>query len=153
MTDTSNGPLEPGSRSLEFSLPSTSSQTIDLVHYLDKVRVALVFLGDHAHPGAAVEALDRSLAEFGSRRVQLLIVASGPMAEAKALLPPRGRVPILSDGDGAITRSYDAVGGVGDVCAVLVDEGGLVQQVLTIVGDDPAADLLSALDETAAKPA
>ena len=141
-----SGPVERGAEPPQFSLPSTSSQTIELDHYRDKVRVALVFLGRHARGGAVVEALDRTLSEFGSRRVQLLIVATGPLATAKQILPPHGRVPILTDGDGGVTESYGAAGADDDVVAVLIDEAGVVAQVLTISGDDPAAELLSALD-------
>lgn len=146
MNAASTGPIQAGIRPPHLSLASTSSQTIELAHYRDKVRVALVFLGDHARGGAVVEALDRSLVEFGNRRVQLLIVATGPLATAKDLLPPNGRVPVLTDGDGGVTESYGATGTASDVCAVLIDEAGIVSRVVTITGDDPADELLSVLD-------
>ncbi len=145
-------PLQPGQRPPAIALPSTSSQTIDLDHYRDKVRVAVVFLGRREGAGGVTAALDAALVEFGSRRVQLLVVAVGPLATARALLPDAGTVPILSDGDGSVTESYGAMGGDHDVHAVLIEETGVISDVLVIDHEDPVPRLLEALDSAMSSP-
>ena len=151
MSDITTVPLQGGQRPPAFALASTASQTIELDTYRDKVRVALVFLGANERPDSVVAALDAAHIGFGERRTQLLVVSVGPISVAKGLLAEGGRVPVLADGDGSVTKAYSAMGDADDVHSFLVDEFGLLTSVIVSEHDRPVADLLDALDQSEAR--
>ena len=146
MQQQQSAPPPAGEAAPAFSLPSTASQTITLDQYRGKVGVAIVFLGNHPTPAPVIDVLQSSLVEFGRRRVQLLVVAVGTIANAHSLQQGDGIVPVLADGDGAVTASYGAVGEGGDLDVFWIDSAGRMVEHLAMKDRDVVDGLLKAID-------
>ncbi len=100
-------PPEVGEAAPDFAAFASTGAVLTLDTFLHKVPVVLMFSGEPGANEDLVASVDRDLAWFGARRVQVLVAAQ---AEAAALEAPRtdGRriVPVLADPNGDLAARY-----------------------------------------------
>lgn len=128
----------------DFSLPASTGQTLSRSSFLGKVGLVIVFVPDPRGPDRyVVEEYSELLRDFGSLRVQVLLVARLTAREARELAAEIGaNVPILADAGGEMAAAFGAAGPGGAVRAVTViagEDGGIVRRLEP--GPDPAAVL------------
>lgn len=128
----------------DFSLPASTGQTLSRSSFLGKVGLIVVFVPDPRGPDRyVVEEYSELLRDFGSLRVQVLLVARLTAREARELAAEIGaKVPILADAGGEMAAAFGAAGPGGAVRAVTViagEDGGIVRRLEP--GPDPAAVL------------
>lgn len=128
----------------DFSLPASTGQTLSRSSFLGKVGLVVVFVPDPRGPDRyVVEEYSELLRDFGSLRIQVLLVARLTAREARELAAEIGaKVPILADAGGEMAAAFGAAGPGGAVRAVTViagEDGGIVRRLEP--GPDPAAVL------------
>lgn len=114
----------------DFRAPTNKGQTLSPEAFTDRLAVVLVFLDPLDTPGGASGfwAFDASLPEFGSRRVQLLGVASSAPRELREQTEDRS-LTLLADEDGSIRAAFGV--DPSSSAAVVIDRHGTVAAVLT----------------------
>lgn len=114
----------------DFSLASSTGQTLRLDSFKGKVPLVLVFLDleDDDDRALLVDINDRHK-EFGSERSQVLVVAKVTARDARQVAEEMGlTVPVLADASGAMARDHDAAKGKTRVAVVADKEGRVVRR-------------------------
>ncbi len=133
----------------DFSLPASSGQTLSRDSFVGKVPLVIVFVPDPlGSDRSVVETYSGLLSEFGSLRVQVLLVARVTAREARDIAAATGaNVPLLADAGGAMATAFGAAGPDGTFRRVIVitDEyGGIIRRLDP--GPGPAAVLHAVRD-------
>ena len=127
-----------------FRAISSRKQTLDAADFRGRVPVVLTFVGDGPDADRIIQALDAELHQFGSRRIQLIVVVPGEpthLAErlqvAVALLADEGlgeRLQAQPDGQGRIAS------------VILATDGCILETVRQLPAADQALAILVAVD-------
>ena len=139
---------EPARVSLpDFSLPSSTGQTLSQDSFRGKVPVAIVFLAGLDENRDLVEAMNDALPRFGSERAQILAVAPASADEVRSFAEANDVVmPILADAGGEMATAYGA--GANEPSAVVVDAEGREVERFDSLGDaDDVASLLGVVKD------
>lgn len=129
----------------DFSLPASTGQTLSRSSFVGKVPLVVVFVPDpRGSDRHIVEAYSDLLRDFGSLRVQVLLVSRLTAREARDLAAEIGaNVPLLADAGGEMASAFGAAGPGGTVRRVTViagEDGGILRRL------DPAPDPAAVLE-------
>jgi peroxiredoxin len=134
-----------GARIGDFSLPSSTGQTLGLDSFLGKVPMVIVFVDPGSNEDRSLLAeLSSRHKDFGSERSQILTVARITARDTRQIADDMGlSVPLLADASGAMARNFDAEdadGGTRRVAVVADKEGRMVRRFDPLpIEDDPTA--------------
>ena len=114
--------------------------------------MALTFVGTlpSISAEAVIDAYNDVFAEFGRRRVQLLIVTPEDAEAVQARRQNGTTVPLLADSDGQLLERYTSSATF--PATVVIDEAGTVKRVLEGGTPHDHVDAVLALNDDSARP-
>ena len=146
--------MDPAHSIEEFSLPASTGQTLGLDSFKGKVPLIIVFLSDldSGDDRDLLIELNERLAEFGSQRSQVLVVAKVTARRAREYSDANSlNVVILADASGSMARAYEADDDSGKprtVAVVSDKDGGMVRRFDPLPLHGGVADAVDGLLET-----
>jgi peroxiredoxin len=128
--DAVSGDAVPGQPAPSFATPASTGKVLTLDDFTGLVPVVLTFVG--TLPGDAAEEVITTFndvfADFGRKRVQLLIVLPESDDAVRERRQRGTTVPLLADDDGALLERFASSATF--PATVVIDESGMVTRVL-----------------------
>jgi len=144
-TEFNQTPLQPGALAPQFSLESTSGETVTRSQFRNKRALALVFFQPTPDAIKLLQALSRDEAEYREVNAQVIGIGRARRDDLKRLAEERGlSVMLLAYPDGVAWKAYAGTDAPGYGVFVLDLYGGVdTQQVAsTVEGLPDAATIL-----------
>lgn len=134
----------------DFRLPASTGHTLDLDSFLDATPLVLLFLDPHSEDDRELLVeLDQRLAEFGSERVQVLVVMALSARDVRQMAEELDlSVPIVADENRAMAREVNAPGSNAEESspvAIVTDERRMILRRFDSLDDDKPSDIVDIL--------